>query len=422
MSTTIGQIQTSLTSIRAARERIVQHRTTGQIIQALATTASRWLDPASPWRKRATAQVTGFSKEMISEAIDLTFSTLTAEAFGELLDGELGDRRVRGPALVTHILSGNVPHPGIVSICLGLLLKSANLVKLSSRDPLLPELFVESLREVDAQLADCVVALEWKREEQELTSAALAGANAVIAYGDDATIASIRALSPANAIFLGYGHKFSLGVVAREAMTQENMPALAEFAAFDVSVYDQQGCLSPHMFFIEEGGELGPQDFAAALAEAMATYQQRVPRGRLSTAEAAEIASIRARYEFRVATDDRVRVWASPGTNDWTVIYLNDPAMTASCLNRTVYVKPAKVIKHLLDTIKPHVPKISTVGVAPTNKFATELSKLGIARVCPIGQMQRPPLTWQHDGRPNIADLVRWTNEPGATAGSISDD
>jgi len=24
--------------------------------------------------------------------------------------------------------------------------------------------------------------------------------------------------------------------------------------------------------------------------------------------------------------------------------------------------------------------------------------------------MQRPPLSWHHDGRPTLADLVRWTD------------
>ena len=40
---------------------------------------------------------------------------------------------------------------------------------------------------------------------------------------------------------------------------------------------------------------------------------------------------------------------------------------------------------------------LSTVGIAPMNErtdaFATELAKIGVNRVCPIGQMQRPPLS-----------------------------
>ncbi|HUK81295.1 MAG TPA: acyl-CoA reductase, partial [Verrucomicrobiae bacterium] len=70
--------------------------------------------------------------------------------------------------------------------------------------------------------------------------------------------------------------------------------------------------------------------------------------------------------------------------------------------------------KRVLDSTKQVASKVSTVGVAPmteqTMAFAASLSNMGVHRVCPIGQMQRPPLSWHHDGRPNLAELVRWTD------------
>jgi len=245
-----------------------------------------------------------------------------------------------------------------------------------------------------------------------LTQAALAEADAVIAYGDDDTIATLRRLAPARAQFLGYGHKFSFGVVAREAMNVRDLPALAEAAAFDASVYDQQGCLSPHAFYVEEGGELSPRDFAAALAEAMAAYETRVPRGKLSLEEAARMAKLREHNEFRAATDRRVSVWSSAKGCAWVVVYTDDPVFSLSCLNRFVYVRPATDLFSVPDFVREYASWLSTVGVAPMNDltraFAVELAKIVVHRVCPIGQMQRPPLSWHHDGQPNLGHLVRW--------------
>jgi hypothetical protein len=319
----------------------------------------------------------------------------------------MGTRTPVGPKLIVHFLAGNVPAPGINSICFGLLLKSANIVKLSARDPVFPALFVESLQEVDAGLAGCVAVLDWRRDETELTRAALSGADAVIAYGDDETIGAIRRMCGPSTRFLGYGHKLSFAVIGKEAMTANNLPPLAEVAAFDASVYDQQGCLSPHAFYVEEGGELSPRAFAEALAKAMAAYAVRVPRGQLSIEESAQIAKLRG--EFRSASDKSVAVWSGPAS--WLVIYEEDPMFTASCLNRTVFVKPIKHLESVPQLVRHIVPNLSTVGIAPMDKcaagFAEELTKLGVARVCPIGQMQRPPLWWNHDGRPNLAELVR---------------
>jgi hypothetical protein len=431
MTATFDLIQQSISRIQEARERLLQNRTTEQIISALVQTAKTWLEPDGTWRRRAREAVpaaTGFSEAMVSEAIDLSFGVITHDALGELLDRELGNRRVldefclrgrvqtraAGPRLIAHFLAGNVPAPGILSICYGLLLKSGNLVKVSRRDPVFPALFVKSLREVDAELADCVAVLEWPRQELALTQAAVLDANAIIAYGDDHSISALREVSPANATFLGYGHKLSFAVVANQAMTAENLPGLADAAAFDVSIYDQQGCLSPHVVYVEERGQLNPRRFAEALAKAMAAFQARISRGALSLEEAAAIAKTRSTYEFRAASDKRVSVWSSPGANDWTVIYEDDPSFRPSCLNRVVFVKPTDGFKRVLDAVQRCAGKISTVGIAPMNEramaFAADLANIGVHRVCPLGQMQRPPLAWHHDGRPNLAELVRWTD------------
>jgi hypothetical protein len=57
--------------------------------------------------------------------------------------------------------------------------------------------------------------------------------------------------------------------------------------------------------------------------------------------------------------------------------------------------------------------KVSTVGIAAHNdqarELATELARWGVTRVCPLGQMQNPPLTWRHDGRPALGELITWT-------------
>jgi hypothetical protein len=442
MNTRIQQIRQAINHTREARERVLQHRRTDMIIRALAQTARSWLEPSNPWRQHAIKQApsaSGFSSAMVRDAVDLTFEAITEEALRELLDHELGDRhvldefcprggmrtRATGPRLIVHFLAGNVPAPGIVSICSGLLLKSANLVKVSSRDPVFPPLFVESLRAVDAELADCVAVLDWRREDVALTQVALADADAVIAYGDDETISMLRRMCPPEARFLGYGHKLSFAVVAKEALTAYNLPSLAEAAAFDASVYDQQGCLSPHAFYVEEGGQLSPREFAAALAKAMAAYQARVPRGELLVEEAAQIAKLRGAYEFRSASDKTVAVWPGlandpPSMNDelrragWLVIYEDDPMFTPSCLNRVVFVKPIERLEHVPELVRRFASNLSTVGIAPLDEramaLAGELANIGVNRVCPIGQMQRPPLTWQHDGRPNLADLVRWTD------------
>ena len=63
-------------------------------------------------------------------------------------------------------------------------------------------------------------------------------------------------------------------------MTEENLPALAQAAAFDASVYDQLGCLSPHVYCnVEERGQLGSAEICRGTGGGdVAMYQARILR------------------------------------------------------------------------------------------------------------------------------------------------
>jgi hypothetical protein len=59
--------------------------------------------------------------------------------------------------------------------------------------------------------------------------------------------------------------------------------------------------------------------------------------------------------------------------------------------------------------------RVSTVALAAAGSrardLAGEFARWGVTRICPPGRMQHPPLTWRHDGRPSLGDLVTWTNQ-----------
>ena len=48
--------------------------------------------------------------------------------------------------------------------------------------------------------------------------------------------------------------------------------------------------------------------------------------------------------------------------------------------------------------------------MARAQQIALQLSNAGVTRICRIGSMQNPPLTWRHDGRPGLAELITWTD------------
>ena len=426
-------------TLRRNRELFLNSRSTSQMIRLLATLADNWTEPDYPFRKLLLArspEETGFSPQTLASGLDALFRSITLESLTGLVRQEVGhelrlddlrgteetpakNAMALGPALMVHVTAGNLPTPGIVSIVLGLLLRSAQFVKCASNHPLALRLFAHSIYDADPKLGACLELASWKGGDTKCETPLWEQADIVTATGSDETLESIRRIVPSKTRFVSHGHKVSFAYLTRDAMSGYKVRRWAEGAAADVAAWDQQGCLSPHVLYVQEGGEVSAETFAEMLADQLARLEQVEPRAPLPVPESAAIATRRLFYEVRASHSPETRHWRSPESTAWTVVFENDPQFQASCLNRFIYVKPVADIQHLLKHAEVVRDKVSTVGLAALDDEArslvNQLARWGVSRVCRVGKMQAPPLTWRHDGRPVLFDLLRWCDwESGA--------
>jgi Acyl-CoA reductase (LuxC) len=423
-------------TLRRNRERYLTNRSTEQIIGVLSAVALDWLQDDYPFRKLALERgpvATGFSRATLAHGLDVFFGLLTQESVHALIRQDLGhvqrldafsasdsERQfhqaalVRGPELLVHITAGNIPSPALLSIVLGLLVRSAQFVKCARESSLLPRLFAHSIRGVEPKLASCLELAEWPGGTTTLEEPLFAEADCLTATGSDETLAAIRSRLPQRTRFLGYGQQVSFGFVTRDALQGYGVKELAAAAAEDVVAWNQMGCLSPHVFYVQSGGALSPEQFAEQLAEELTARETTHPRGELTVHESAVISLKRDFYRVRAAAECETRIWHSEDSTAWTVVFEGDARFQVSCLNRFIYVKAVADLAEALQNAESVRDKTSTVGLAApgpdARELATQLAHWGVTRICPLGQMQRPPLTWRHDGRPALGDLVTWTN------------
>ena len=421
-------------NLRRNRARYLAARTTEEIIALLCEVADDWRRPENKFRKLALADgpaATGFSRATLARGLDALFAHFTPENFHALLAQEFGDAArldklikadgaaksamVVAPELLVHVCAGNLPNPAIMSLTFGLLLRSAQFVKCASGASILPRLFAHSLHEADPHLGRCFEIAEWRGGETALEEFIFAEADCVTATGSDEALAAIRAQVPVAKNFVGYGHRLSFGFISGDALTETAAPQLAVRAADDVTAWDQQGCLSPHVFYIEDKGAVSAEKFAELLAAELHRRETTEPRGEISMAEAATIATRREIYEIRSASaPEATRIWHSADSTAWTVVFESESRFQASCLNRFVYVKAVGAFVEVLPAVDELRGKVSTVGIAASESklpaLAWQLAHWGVTRICPLGQMQNPPLAWRHDGRSALGELVVWTD------------
>ena len=423
--------------VRAAAQRELRTLSVSRIIVIIDAAITRLLDPADPYRRdalRLLPAVSGYDAEMVRLGLDgylqrfraPQLHRFVAEDFAnpKVLDEfqpavKGGAVRAFGPDLLLHSWAGNVPALPLWSLVCGLLVKAGNVGKLPSAEPVFATLFARLLAQVHPPLAECIAVVWWKGGDEASSAAVVAEADTVLAYGGNDAIAQLRAQVPVTTRFLGHGHKLGVGLVGRAALDTQRASATARLAAHDIVRYEQQGCYSPHHFYVQRGGKVSPRDFAHYLAAELGNLQRRFPRRALGLEDSAAIAGWRQSAELRSFGDESTEVLGAPDAA-WSVAYSEQPPMLAPTGGgRSIFVSAVDALDDVLPLLAPHARFLQTVGLAAEpaelHRLAEGLGQAGVTRICALGSMTSPEAGWHHDGRFNLLDLVRMVEiEQGA--------
>jgi hypothetical protein len=306
--------------------------------------------------------------------------------------------------LVALILAGNTPLLAWPALAAVLLAGHGVFVKCSSGgESVWPGLFAAALADVDPVLADLVVIGQWPGQDPR-THALLGVMDAVIAYGGDSTIDALRAAAPDGTPFLGFGHAISVAIADADCPAEDSGGL-----AVDILMYDQQGCLSPHIVFVRGHGDavarFGPS-LAASLARA-ADALQVAPVTDPAIARAVRQARDLALFEAE--TD----VLGDAGLR-WTVAAMRrqpDSPLAAPVGHGFVLLLPMPDnAEEIVRMLGPSLcGRVSCVGVASAERLSGETLTAfpGISRIARAGEMQTPPLDWPNGRRDLLAELLR---------------
>lgn len=207
------------------------------------------------------------------------------------------------------------------------------------------------------------------------------GEAAVIAYGRDETLATIRASLPPEVAFEGHGHGFGVALLADDAGD------VAEDLARDIAAYDQRGCLSPQVVLTTgEGARV-----AAALHEALEARESLWPRAPLDLGLGASVAQWQG---VQAALASRLWRGAKHGVSWWS-----EAKLQASPGARNVAVVSVRDMAQARALLTPFASLLSVVGTAGSVGDAWRPEGFA-GRVAAVGAMQDPALDGPEDPRP----------------------
>jgi Acyl-CoA reductase (LuxC) len=346
------------------------------------------------------------------------------------------------PELVVGYGAGNVPGTALLIAFLAMATTLAGgsqpavVVKNSRREPIFSPLVLGALESVDPDLVSCAAVMIWDYEDQPVQQLLLSQAGLVIAAASDETIAQIgRALQDTSASansgdaphaprFHAHGHKVSFSAIGREVLAhglhdpltlQPVLDIAATLAALDSAIWDQHGCLSSRVHFVEIGGDghHSPLEYAARLAAQLRLVGSHVPRGawprsqiydrfdRYKLLEMTGQVQVVSEYgqEFLVAVDQRP--WADATTLQQVV---ND------CQGRVIIVRPVADLLDLPDRYLRLLPaaNLQSLSVATGRhgetltdrflRFAGACGECGVTAIRTVGRAAFPQLAYSWDG------------------------
>jgi hypothetical protein len=212
--------------------------------------------------------------------------------------------------------------------------------------------------------------------------------------------------------------RFGVALVGAEMLLHEKAVELARHLALDIALADQLTCLSPQVIYIEEGGDVNAVRFAELLAVELGSLQKCLPRRRLSMDARLTFNRFRSRYQFRQFQSEAeatgTQVLGLEKGAEWLVVLDPELALLPGPGYRSNRVSPVDKMQTAKYLIRSERPLVSTVGLSVKGErhllVADALGASGVRRICEIGAMPKPPLTWHHHGNFHLLPLLKWTD------------
>jgi hypothetical protein len=380
-------------------------------------------------------------------------------------NGPLFDK-IQVPNFVLGYGAGNLPGAALL---IALLAQSTTLadgrlpaviVKNSRNEPIFSPLVFRALEAVDPELVSTVAILVWDYEDETVQNYLTGQADLIVAAASNETIGQIQIQidkirskqdrpSSRPIRFHAHGHKVSFSAIGKEALTvqttaavqttvvgkslepkrmgeliggQSLLDVVTMLAALDSIFWDQHGCLSSRIHFVEEGGEgyYTPLEYAQRLQKQLSLLATFLPRGawplqqlhdcfdRYKHLELAGNIQVISRYDDEwLVIFDRRRLQASTFRN-----LVND------CQGRVVVVRPVSDLMEIPGQYLKMLPaeNLQSLSVAmgrpgmdlPESflRFAEACGRCGITAIRTVGRGAFPQLAYSWDGYLPL-DLVR---------------
>jgi hypothetical protein len=353
------------------------------------------------------------TREVLTGSIESNFSNpASLDGWVSRTDmfGKRGAIRAFPPRMI-HMLAGNSPAGCMSSIAQGALVKAVNLFKMPSSDPFTCVAVLRTMADIDPDhpVVRSMSAVYWRGGDESIERTLYRPQyfDRIVAWGGgDAIKNVIRYLGPGLQL-ISFDPKTSISMIGPEAFQSESTIAeVAECAAADVAVFNQEACLASRFIFVE-GERNAIEKFCAQLQRRLG-----VDRETASAKAPGLPREMREEIEVLQMMDDEYRVW---GKFDGAgIVILSEEPVGFHPTGKTANVVH---VASLDDAMRYVNVATQTIGVYPPERKALlrdRIASAGGQRVVRLGSAARHVMGGPHDAMYPLQRFIHWMSDEDA--------
>jgi len=317
-------------------------------------------------------------------------------------------------ARAVHIIAGNVPIVGVATIVRNALTRSDAIIKAPSNDPLTTTAVARTMidMEPDHPLTKHLTVAYWKGGDEEFEEQLYQPRNVekIIAWGGFSSIKHISGYLQPGIDLITLDPKQSGTIIGPEAFEgSDRMKSVAEKAALDVGIFNQEGCVNARVIYLVCGTDDQGLETAKTFGELLFQAIQALPET-LSTAHRNFDPALKDELDALKFVADEYTVFGGKGSEGAVIVSHESEAVDFA---RDLACRVANIVP--IDSVDTAVKSVNaytqTIGIYPDSlktSLRDRLAYQGGQRLVSLGGATNMPSDAPQDGMETMRRMCKW--------------
>lgn len=340
--------------------------------------------------------------DLLPFEIEANIKQFSKESLQKRLASEIGHLHlneaihVAPKGVVLHIAAGNLDVLPAYSALEGLLTGNINLLKLPSSDNGLSIFLLKKLLDYQPLLRAYVYVFDTHSSDLLTIQKLMEFSNAIVIWGSDESISSVRKNAPVNSEIIEWGHKLSFAYLYDPEVTDESLTTIAHH----LFVSNQLLCDSCQGIFVNTEDMDVIEHLAKRLSGILAELEGMYPlpdylQGKLS---------INLRTRRLESLDKDYECYINQRSS---VSFKEDSMLELSDLYANPWIKPLPIHK-IHNALFLHKSHLQTVMLSSMHEPAVRaFAQVGCTQIRLIQNLSRMSLNRTHDGKFSLNEYIR---------------